>query len=119
MGVQQYNIERVRGDTSILTFAITTDGGTALNITGFSFKLTVDPSEAPTDALANLFQLTTGGGGIVIEDATGGIISATLSTLQADQTPGTYYYDLEQTDAGGLIRTLLKGAWTVVQDISK
>ncbi len=105
---------RVRGDTYPIQFALKDTSGGAINITGFTFLLTVDPSDAPVDAVNNLFQLTG-----VIDDGAGGLMSMTLSTGDADQTPGDFFYDLEQTDTGGAIRTISNGGWQVIQDITK
>jgi len=108
------DICRVRGDTFPFEFNVKDENGVAINITGFSFLLTVDPSSEPTDALGNLFQLT---GAIV--SGPGGVVRFTLSTGQADQTPSEYFYDLQMTDLTAAIRTIAKGGWNVVQDITK
>lgn len=104
-----------RGDTEPWTFTIkdkTTD--TAIDITGFSFLLTVDPSDEPTDAVNNLFQLTG-----TITDGPGGIVQFVMSATNADQTPAEYFFDLQQTDAGAAIRTIAKGVYEFKQDITK
>lgn len=103
---------RSRGDTFPFDLTISLNGG-ALDITGSTFLLTVDPSPDPVDALANLFQNIP-----TIVDAPNGIIRVTLSGAEADQTPETYFYDLQQT-SGSAIRTILKGEWIVEQDITK
>lgn len=102
-----------RGDTVLWTFQVKSSG-VAVNITGFSFRLTVDPNEDPTDALANLFVLTG-----TITDAPNGIVQFGMSTLQANQTPSDYFFDLEMTDGSGKIRTIAKGKFMIHQDISK
>lgn len=109
-----YNVCRVRGDTDALLIQLTTDGTTPIDITGSSFKLTVDPQADPSDALANRFQLTG-----TITDAPNGKVAFAPSTPQADQPPDTYYYDIQWTNAGGTIKTILKGEWKVQQDITK
>jgi len=103
-----------RGDTMAFQFAITTSAGAAVDITGFSFLLTVDPSEEPVDNSNNLFQLVG-----VITNGPGGIVEFSMSTLEANQTPNVYFYDLEMTDGGGKIRTVVKGKFEFKQDITK
>lgn len=103
-----------RGDTVRWTFAVKTAAGAVVDITGCSFKLTVDPSSEPDSATNNLFQLTG-----TITDAPNGIVRFGMSALQANQTPGTYFYDLEMTDSGNLIRTIAKGEFVIEQDITK
>ena len=96
------DISRVRGDTYPFVFTVQDSDGSPIDITGFSFTLTVDPEESPVDASNNLFALT-----------------GSLTALQADQDPAGYYYDLQMTDLSSDIRTIAKGAWNVVQDITK
>ena len=48
-----------RGDTAIWTFTVKTGSPLAVvDITGFTYLLTVDPSDEPTGSGNNLFQLT-------------------------------------------------------------
>jgi len=108
---------RKRGDTAPFTITLT-DGTNPIDVTGFSFKLAVDPSATPTDNTNNLFELSVGDG-ITLTDPSNGVLTVTLSVLRADQTPGIYFYDLEWTDGSGFIRTVLTGEWEVQQDISK
>ncbi len=105
---------RVRGDTYSFTIKITSNGSTPIDISTFSYLLTVDPSEEPADNLNNLFQLVG-----TITDGPGGIVSWDITAGEADQTPGIYFYDIQQTDGSGKITTILKGRWEVVQDITK
>ena len=104
---------RVRGDTFPFTVQIVVDG-TPLDITGYTIVMTVDPSSEPPDALGNLFQNTG-----VVTDGPNGRVTFTLTALQADQTPGEYFHDMQYTDGGGSIRTFAKGAYEVIQDITK
>lgn len=114
MGYQETNITRVRGDTFPFSFRIKDSAGAAVDITGFSFKLSVDTNEEPTDETSQLFKLTG-----TVTDGPNGIVQFTLSAVQADQTPSTYYFDLEQTDLAAKIRTVAKGEWNVIQDVTK
>jgi len=103
-----------RGDTVPWTFTIKTSAGGVVNITGFSFLLTVDPSEAPLDALSNLFQLTG-----TITDAPNGVVQFGMSAAQANQVPGVYYYDLQMTDGAAKLRTVARGQFEFRQDVTK
>lgn len=107
------DICRSRGDTFPFDLVITLNS-VAVDITGNTFLLTVDPSPAPADALNNEFQNTP-----AIQDAPAGIIRVTLLAVgEADLTPSTYYYDLQMT-SGSAVRTIAKGEWVVEQDITK
>ncbi len=104
-----------RGDTEPWTFTIVNKTtAVAIDITGFSFLLTVDPSDEPVDAVNNLFQLTG-----TVTDGPGGVVQFAMSAANADQTPQEYFFDLQQTDAGGAIRTIAKGVYEFQQDITK
>lgn len=111
--IQETNLCFNRGDTRPFQLTLQ-QGGSALDITGFTFLLTVDPSPTPADSVNNLFQLM----GTII-DAVNGIVEFQMSTAQADQTPGVYFYDVQYTDGAGDIFTFLKGEWEVLQDITK
>lgn len=117
--VVEANLSRIRGDTTPFTVTITTDGVTTIDVTGYYFVMTADPSNAPTNSDNNLFQLTSPSGGITLSDPTNGVITVTLTTGAADQTPGSYYYDLQMTDGSANITTILKGTYEVIQDITK
>lgn len=107
-------ITRKRGDTYGETITITDSSGVAINITGYTFVLTVDPEMAPTSAANNLFSIT----GTILS-AVAGTVEFAPSALQANQTPKTYYYDIQMTDASGRTRTIALDQWIVIQDISK
>lgn len=106
-------IVRARGDTFPFTFTVQDSDGVAVNITGYSFTLTVDPGQNPTDATDNVFALTGS-----VTDAAAGVVQFEPNATQADNLGG-FYADLEQTDGAGKLRTIGKGTWTFVQDISK
>lgn len=115
----EVNICRNRGDTTTFTVTITSDGVTPINITGFEYTFTVDPSPAPDNATANLFQLTSNpAAGITLTTPASGLLTIDIVGNE-DQTPSTYFYDLQQTDGGSDIRTVLKGEYQIVQDITK
>lgn len=105
---------RTRGDTTLFTLTITDGSGTAINITGYTITLTVDPSDEPSDATGNLFSLVA-----TVTDGPNGVATFELSAAQADQVPGEYFYDIQMLDTSGRIRTITKGSWDVVQDITK
>jgi len=104
-----------RGDTVPWTFTLKDAAGLPINITGYSFLLTVDPDEDPTSAANNLFQLV----GTIVGDPLDGVVQFSLSTLQADQVPGVYWWDLQVTDSAGKIRTAAKGQFEFKQDVTK
>lgn len=108
-------ITRRRGDTFADEITVTSaTTGAAIDITGYTFKMTVDPSKTPVDAANNLYQLT----GTIV-DAAAGRVEFAPSALQADQVPGTYYFDVQMIDGLGRIRTIALDKYTYTQDITK
>jgi len=110
----EVSICRARGDTFPWTFTILDSAGAAVDITGFSFLLTVDPQEDPPDATGNLFQLVG-----TIPLGTDGVVRFSMTALEADQEPNEYFFDLQMTDGTGKIRTIAKGPFEFHQDITK
>jgi hypothetical protein len=109
------DITRTRGDTYADEFVLTSKKtGGALDITGCTFLLTVDPSASPVDASTNIYQLT----GEIIAPATDGRVAFAPSSVQANQV-GKFFYDVQMTDAAGRKRTVQKAKYTYTQDITK
>ena len=108
-------IERTRGDTYAIEYTVRRKSDlSAIDITGFSFLLTVDISSTPVDDSNNLFQIAG-----VITDAVNGVVEFRYTLVEADQEPGKYYFDVQLTDASGKIRTLEKDDYIIKQDITK
>jgi hypothetical protein len=110
----EINLCRRRGDTFADEFTIKDAAGAVIDISGFSFLLTVDPSPNPTDSGNNLFQLTGS-----LTDPTNGVVQFAPSAVQSDQTPSVYFYDIQMTDGGGAIRTIAVGEYEIFQDVTK
>lgn len=110
--VAEYNVCRRRGDTHAEVFQLKLNG-VAHDITGDSFLLSVATIPDPPDDTTELFQLV----GTLVTPATGIFSFAPAANQPVD--PGVYFYDIQWTDSGGEIRTVLVGTWTVEQDITK
>lgn len=103
-----------RGDSSPNGFVMQDSLGAVRNITGFSFKLTVNAERAPADQVNEKFTIV----GVLV-DAPNGQVSFAPTVTDTDLPPGTYYYDVEQIDGSGAISTLIIGKALIVQDITK
>lgn len=108
------DISRYRGDTAVDSFTVKDADGVAINVTGYTFTLTVDERRNPTNASTQVVQIEA-----TLVDAPNGEIEFPWTANQANQAPGTYYYDIQMEDAGGLLSTLAKGEYVFVQDITK
>ena len=114
-------ITRKRGDTYPIILAVLKNTGTIdapvyepQDLTGFTdFKLTVDPSQAPADATANLFTLTG-----AIADSVAGTVSYPVSLTNADHL-GNFFFDAQLTSPAGDIYTFDSGKFVFSQDITK
>jgi hypothetical protein len=115
------DICRFRGDTTPIKRRLTQSGSpSVVDITGFSFTLTVNTSKNPVVGSPTVgeqkFQiaatLTTPTNGQFEFQFTG-------SPNPAELEAGTYYYDIQMIDGSSNIRTIAKGKYTVKQDITK
>lgn len=102
-----------RGDSDARGFIVQDSAGVAINITGFTFKLTVNSERDPTDTVNQLFTVV----GVIGSPTAGTVSFAPLTTDTV--TIGKFFYDIEQTDGAGLIKTIIKGKCEIVQDITK
>jgi hypothetical protein len=107
------DITRRRGDTYADKFTIADSAGAPVNITGCTFKMTLDTRPEPTDDTTKVYQLTG-----VITDATNGIVEFAPTSMQANQL-GFFYYDVQMTDAVGRVRTIVVAKYAYMQDITK
>lgn len=113
-GPTKEDIEITRGDSPVIPVKVVDSTTKApVDVTGGVFVLTVDPAEEPADASNNLFALTG-----TVTNGPGGLAQFQPTTTQTDVAPGEYFYDVQMTLAGSK-RTILKGKFTVGQDIGK
>ncbi len=107
----------VRGDTDPIQFRLTDSDGNPIDITSYTFRLSVDSVENPLDATrptaTEIFAVDG-----TITDAAAGRFEFVITTVMSDQTPGTYYYDVERTN-GTKSRTIVKSTFQIMQDITK
>ncbi len=107
-----------RGDTDPSPFRLELENGTAINITGYAFRLSVDTVEKPADTnrptATEVFAVDA-----VIVDAPAGRFEFPITTTESNQTPGDYFYDVERVDASGKIRTIIKAKFVIGQDFTK
>lgn len=108
------DITRKRGDTYADEFIIkSSTTKLPINLTGYTFLLTLDPVKAPADATNNVYQLT----GTILS-APDGRVEFAPSALQADRV-GTFYFDVQMVDGVGRKRTVDSGKYKYEQDITK
>lgn len=108
------DIDYVRGDSRPIEFVVADEKGAAVDITGWTFELTVDPSPSPPDANTLLMQIA----GTIVSGPDGTVqFSPTIA--QSDFAPGRHFYDVQAIDAAGAKSTIVTGAFTLHQDVTK
>lgn len=104
-----------RGDSDPIVFTLKDQAtGTPIPLAGSTFKLTVDTLENPPDATTKVFELV----GALSATPTDGTVTFTPTAANTG-TVGSYFYDVQRTDAAGHVRTVVKSTWVVLQDITK
>ena len=108
----------VRGDDWTIKLTLTSDGS-ALNITGNTYWLTL--KENIDDADPGALQVTaTPDVSTSPTEASQGIIYIKASRTDTNTlTAKTYNYDVQQVDSSGNVQTLLIGKVKVVKDITR
>lgn len=113
------DIEWYRGDSFSFGIRIK-DKRTAeyIDLTGYSFLLTVNSEEDPSDSSKTLFQVV----GVLDEDQVlnkGWVYFTPKISDTADALIDTYYYDIQLMQSVGRPRTVAKHSFTLLQDITK
>jgi len=104
-----------RADSYPIELTVTDLNGVPIDVTGCSFKLTVNSSKIPTDETSQIFQVV----GVLDFVPSTGKVYFTPSTANTNQPPAKYYYDIQMTSPNGNIRTLVKDEFKITQDITK
>lgn len=108
------SIVRKRGDTYSDVYTLKSKSTkSAINITGYSFILTLDPHQNPIDASNNVYQIVG-----IITDVINGIVSFSPTDAQVNLI-GEYFYDVQMIDGASKKRTIDSGTYIFTQDITK
>lgn len=114
MTARNQNFEMHKGDTRTVTVTVTDDDDQAVNLTGATVKWAV----ANTPTSATLISKQTGGSGISITNATGGVFVITLVPADTSSLSArTYYHEAQVTDAAGVVSTVLIGKLKLIEDL--
>lgn len=114
MSGSSVQLERYIGNTIDDEFTLKDAQGAVVNITGYTFLMTVHTISNPPDATTQLFQLVG-----TITDAANGVFTFPFSPADADQAPGKYYLGIEATDSLGKIETLVTGVYKFRHNYNK
>jgi hypothetical protein len=112
----QWDIETGQNETFTETFTwLQSDQETPVNLTGFSGAMQVR-AETTSDLLASF---TTTNGSIALGGDAGTITLSAAPSVTAGWTFGAGLYDLQLTDSGGDVVTLIAGIFTVVPAVTQ
>jgi len=107
---QETDICISRGDSSPFSFQMVDSAGVDIVITGRTYILTVNAKRNPGVLDTPLFSVN----GVVATP----LVTFKPTEVQTDVSPQDYYYDVQET-SGTEVLTVLKGKFTVQQDITK
>lgn len=108
------DLNRRRGDTYADQFEVTSETtGSAIDITGYTFTMTIASKLNPADDTFKLFEVAG-----TITSAGEGLVEFGPSSAQTDRV-GVFYFDISMVDGSGGIRTIDKGKYEITQDITK
>lgn len=110
---QVINLCFTQEDAFPFQFTLLQDGS-AIDLTGSTFLLTVDPEEFPSGSGGNLFQLSENN-----TPGVSGIVEFLPTQVNMDQTPSTYFYDIQWTDASGNVRTVIRGEFQIQGQVTQ
>lgn len=109
-------IRKARGDSNSVVVTITDGSGNTVDVSAYTGALlTVNSLFDPPDATTQIFQST----GDVATEGAFGTITFPITSVNTDQTPNTYFYDIQLTDAASKVETITKSKFIISQDITK
>jgi len=109
-----YNITAYQGADWDRTFTVT-QGGSALNLSGYTAAMQV---RSAADSTAYLVSLSNGSG--ITLGGTAGTIAVAITAAQSSAiNAGSYAYDLEITSSGGQVTRLLEGGFNVSGNVTR
>jgi hypothetical protein len=100
-----------RGDTETLVVTITSDGSTAVDITGRTYRAQIRSTQDSTTIKATFSCTVTGA-------ASGQVTCVLSASSSATLSAGLYFWDLEE-NASGVVSTILAGNVTVLADVTR
>lgn len=107
-------VERYRGDTEPFPISLKYKAtGLPFDTTGCTYVMTVDKNKDPTTTATRQFQLV----GVIQGNPLDGVVHFLPSAANVDLV-GDYFFDIQQTNSLGFIRTVKKDKIKFIQDLS-
>ena len=102
-----------QGDTVTYTVTVKDSAGDAYDLGGFTPKFTVKTTTDVADDDATISKE-----GSVTGDGSTGIFTVPLTNSDTDVTPGSYVYDFQIDDGSSIVKTILKGTFNILTDVT-
>lgn len=109
---QRLDITCRKRDTFKLTLNFTDSSGTAIDLTGYAFKMDVRDATNSTDIIADTLIVPTVNAG-----GTQGKLELDITDSNMNVSAGVYIYDLQST-VSGVVTTWLFGTFTINDDVT-
>jgi hypothetical protein len=106
------NLTITRGDTEIVVITIKDSTGTAIDITGRTYRAQIRSTKDSASISVSF--------SCAITNPAAGVVTCTLSAVNsATLSAGKYYWDFEETTSSGVVTTIIAGGVTVLADVSR
>lgn len=108
----EQDFESPRGDTFDLNLTFLDSAGDAVNLTGYTFKLTAKPSKSLADNGTGVVQVS----GSIVSAANGTALIRITKEATAAML-GVYFYDAQYV-VGSVIKTFMRGRIVISEDVT-
>jgi hypothetical protein len=112
----QGELEIKQGATYQLGLYYVTSAGAAIDITGYSARMTL---RSDYEATTSLLDLTSPSAGLVITGASGLVTVTITSTQTAALTAGPFVWDIEIVSAGGVVTRMAGGVGVISREVTR
>lgn len=111
---ETHNLSIDQGDDETLAITRQDADGNAIDISGYTYWLTVKADINDSDADAEVQKQVT-----THVDAANGRTDITLTASDTEPLAGNYHYDIQEKTNAGNINTLMHGTLTVREDVTE
>lgn len=106
--ITEVELFAVQGDDETYSLTFTTDGTTAVNLTGSTLTFMVVKSQDTPDANALITKTLT-----TFTDPTNGKTNLELTNTDTNIALGTYFYRMKWIDTSAKVKTIMKGKLSI------
>jgi hypothetical protein len=111
------DLEVKQGATYQLDLYYVTSAGTAIDLSGYTARMTLRADFEATTALLSL--TSSPAAGLVVTGASGLVTVTITNTQTAALTAGPFVYDLEIVSAGGVVTRMAEGVGVISREVTR